>query len=442
MRQLQTDWRQIALPVVHRICVSVDRSLHSTWSDESLKLSTWDGLPGIGCALADIDECFPLPAAGYTACENILHHGRRWFSTTRGRRKSGILSGDIGALLCFSKIAMHLGLREHLEWIEEAVRHLADRGTETSSVGDFGSGLAGDLAGLVWAFRVFKINVQAPIRRRTEELIKRVASVGNSMALDPEIVQIAPLCGITHGASGAAVALLEAGLFLEDDSLCALACRLADYDLLAQYTPGYWPDFRLPLQSRVHEGAARDALNSYRTGDAVRSNAGVTWCHGASGILATQSLFARRLRSLKHHATYRRLGIEVLSGIRLERSNRNACVCHGLASAMALFSDKQLIQASHVRRAAATFVDKCQAVLMDILREDDVGFDSYFPTPGLEQLPQQRMVRQWGYFTGVSGLAATYIRLVNGKGQHDLLLPFEITRPSIHRIAETRAERE
>jgi type 2 lantibiotic biosynthesis protein LanM len=77
-----------------------------------------------------------------------------------------------------------------------------------------------------------------------------------------------PLTGLSHGASGMGLALLEAGAALNDDALIASGARAFCYEQdVFDGAVGNWPDFR-----------------THPPGKSLGPRFMVSWCHGAPGI--------------------------------------------------------------------------------------------------------------------------------------------------------------
>ena len=120
-----------------------------------------------------------------------------------------------------------------------------------------------------------------------EELCQTATWAGTSCTWDPEVASgagtaSAPLTGMSHGASGIAVALLE--LYSEtrrEEFLDTARGALAYEEALFDPVVGNWPDLR-----GVDEPGSPPRPISY----------GRAWCHGAPGIALGAAAPARSTR--------------------------------------------------------------------------------------------------------------------------------------------------
>ena len=138
-----------------------------------------------------------------------------------------------------------------------------------------------------------------------------------------------PLCGLAHGASGAAWALAELSLESGDSRHRATAHAATDYER-AWYQPeqGNWPDLREFDRGRLRRGEP-PAFPLY-------------WCHGAPGIglvrLRLFELDGRTIDAVEAEAALQsaELGLAQMAS---DTSALNLSLCHGLASLVELFHE-------------------------------------------------------------------------------------------------------
>jgi type 2 lantibiotic biosynthesis protein LanM len=128
-----------------------------------------------------------------------------------------------------------------------------------------------------------------------------------------------PLTGLGHGASGMGLALLEAGVALEDEAMVAAGARAFAYeDSVFDADEGNWPDFRLPGDEQ-----------SFMLG----------WCAGAPGIGLARM---RALELLPEHPDvllWRRaleLSAEATASLELRPRDHVCCGNFGRATALGL----------------------------------------------------------------------------------------------------------
>ena len=179
----------------------------------------------------------------------------------------------LGALWCDSSL---------LADAESIVEHLPCL-IERDDLLDIVGGVAGCIGGLISLYQCTgSMRAIEAAAQCAEHLVNRAEPQEHGIAWKTPIGGGRPLTGISHGAAGIALALLEVAALRDDARL-----RLAALDAMAyersQFSSeaGNWPDFRI-----------LDAGNSSIEG--AWPNFVVSWCHGAPGIGLA------RLRSLAH----------------------------------------------------------------------------------------------------------------------------------------------
>jgi hypothetical protein len=159
-----------------------------------------------------------------------------------------------------------------------------------------------------------------------QQLCQKAARDGRSWTWVPDQATgpgttAAPLCGMSHGASGMAVALLElhAGtkvpLFLE-----AARGAFAYEDSVFDHAAGDWPDHRFGAE---------------QSGPGRAPHRPCGWCHGAAGIALARlcSIALDSDHAASHHAMARRALATTLAAAEenLGRPPHDASLCHGVA---------------------------------------------------------------------------------------------------------------
>jgi len=151
-----------------------------------------------------------------------------------------------------------------------------------------------------------------------------------------------PLTGLGHGASGMGLALLEAGVALEDEAMVAAGARAFAYeDSVFDTDEGNWPDFRLPGDER-----------SFMLG----------WCAGAPGIGLARM---RALELLPEHPDallWRRdleLSAEAMASLDLQLRDHVCCGNFGRAISLGLMG--RSMQRPDWVATAGDLVDSIQA---------------------------------------------------------------------------------
>ncbi len=205
-----------------------------------------------------------------------------------------------------------------------------------------------------------------------------------------------PLTGLSHGASGMGLALLEAGVALSDGRLVDAAVRAFDYEhTLLDETAGNWPDLR------IRPGTAEERLPFM-----------VAWCHGAPGIGLTR---LRALELLPGHprAAVWRHELEMAMGLTAAApiaANDTLC-CGNLGRAATLHM-------AGLSAGRAGWVS--EAVTLTGRVVDRAKLQGGFSMPPND--PDSAAPPPPGLMTGISGIGAHLASLETGSGLQEVLL--------------------
>jgi len=210
----------------------------------------------------------------------------------------------------------------------------------------------------------------------------------------------AELCGLAHGASGVALALMEAHALSRSPALSDTAWRAIDYEnCWVDAGQSNWPDLR------TQAGAEQTSS---------RQTPGYSWfwCHGAAGIgLARLRLYqlTANPRALADagaalHAIERVLRPIVTSGAlpTTAADPWNFSVCHGFGSALEilLYAHRTTGQTEYIRSASALALAGIRAVR----RENGVWRCG---VPGGGEHP--------GAMQGLAGIGMEYLALADAR---------------------------
>jgi lantibiotic modifying enzyme len=196
-------------------------------------------------------------------------------------RRAGLYTGWLGVVLAGARVA---DLLDEPELRREACQLLdgAIEAPRVSRAGDLLSGAAGTIVGLLALSR--SLDRPDLLNAAVAAADRLVASArGNGGALSwpwPAFPEQPDLCGLSHGASGPGLALLDVYDATAEPRFAEAAERAFAYEH-AWFDPvaGNWPDLRgLSLQARPGDALPFASL----------------WCHGAPGI-ALARLRARDL---------------------------------------------------------------------------------------------------------------------------------------------------
>lgn len=221
------------------------------------------------------------------------------------RHRAGLHSGAAGlvvALATYLRVRDDAALRRAAEGIVPGLGLPADE----IRVNDLIGGAAGSIIGLLLARPVFGADLIDPVVEDLGDHLVRVARVEpEGLSWEGGGVRGANLCGLAHGASGIAWALLELHLATGRDVF-----RLAAEEGFAyenrwyDEVEGNWADLRngdlsrLQSQGRLHE--LESMLDQGEPLPFYRFRYMSAWCHGAPGIGAARARAFEVLGKLRY----------------------------------------------------------------------------------------------------------------------------------------------
>lgn len=183
------------------------------------------------------------------------------------------MMGRAGLVAAAWAIGRHEGEGEHRTLARELAMSVTDRTLETDQAYDIIAGSAG------YILLLLRMQEEEPIPGM-ESLIGRLADHLATAAVDVDgtgwkTMTEVPLCGFGHGRAGIALALLEAGRFLDRPDLRKLALDAfeAEHRLRGDTPADTWPDFR-GLSLTTRHKAPRGAT---------------AWCAGSEGIALSRA---------------------------------------------------------------------------------------------------------------------------------------------------------
>lgn len=318
-RQINDQWR-----LVHR---SVDPYLYAGAAGIALFLS-W-------CARNP--QCQEIRRTALGAMRHSLHVAR---THNVADIPLGLYDGATGLALAACSIGKRLQETAIARQGVELAESICDRlraGREQLPL-DIVSGLAGVLVGLLQLGRLHKTPAYNPLCvQLADQLVARARATSYGLywsdvdMLNTDI----GLCGMAHGASGMAYALLEAGELTRHDGYFVVAQEAMRYERSwFNRMQSNWPDNREP------EGPENTDTSS-------RLSFPVYWCHGAAGI-GLARLHAYHLTGNPRMAAEATAALQVAA--RLARplvskamtsrnfpGDVNMSICHGLGSIIELF---------------------------------------------------------------------------------------------------------
>ena len=207
------------------------------------------------------------------------------------------------------------------------------------------------------------------------------------------------LTGLSHGATGIGIALLELAMATDEPRFLAAGRAALDWERhLFNTSEGNWPDLR-----RVSGRVSRSASLPF----------GMSWCHGAPGI----ALARIRAANLLGDSTLRDEARTALETTRrwvaeaLDSGDESFCLCHGLAGNADILLD------GYAAFGDPAFLDAAHAVAL-------AGIERYAHDP--ECWPSGTYDGTTpALMLGLAGIGYFYLRLAN-RSLPSILLPVEL----------------
>ena len=247
------------------------------WVVQPVAADLYSGSAGIALFLAYVDHLTGDPEAGEIADLVAAQLSKRIAATidalgddpTLAPGSLGAFGMVGGAIYTLSHIAV---LRRDAAALDLAERAVCSLRAQVSS--DVTLDIIGGTAGFVMAAAALhharpSASVRDAVRHAAERLLERGEQSVDTLSWVTSLSASRPLTGMSHGASGMALALLSAGRVLRDDrfaraAIAAMRYERGTFDAARQN----WPDFRLfDARSPADEPPVMWA-----------------WCHGAPGI--------------------------------------------------------------------------------------------------------------------------------------------------------------
>jgi lantibiotic modifying enzyme len=371
-----------------------------TWQviHRSMDGTLYSGTSGIGLFLARAAAATG-GSAERNAAVGALRHALRQADLLEPPARAALFEGALGTACAALEVGQTLGCEEILDAGTALVSALADEllSDPRSSGHDMISGSAGTIVGLLAAGRRLE-----PVDPRRQRLLAAAVAEGDALCDSSRRFadgwwwgDTAPgLCGLAHGASGPALALIELHHATREPRYRVAAAEAVRYERgWFDRAQCGWPDLRGADAAGLLAGAPAPCP--------------ALWCHGAVGIglvrlrgyelVGDYGALAEAGAALAaaHAATWRALAPEA-SGTFAS----NASLCHGAAgaiellvcAAVALGRDEHLLAARH---------------LVDMLLERTAATGGLWTcgVPGGDSTP--------GLMLGLAGIGATLLHVAD-----------------------------
>jgi lantibiotic modifying enzyme len=345
-----------------------------------LGATLYGGTAGVGLFLAHLDRAAPDPETRRTAVGATRHALR---AVGGEPLAAGFYEGWAGTAWAALRIA---ALTDAPELADEA-GELAQRIPDTAETGIF-DGAAGTLLGLT----AMRPVLGGWSGERSAELADQVlaradrSADGASWATGQPGERLGHLLGMSHGASGIALALTEYAAVsgrpeAEEAVRAAFAYERTLFDPVARN----WPD----LRRLARTGGAGPSFISY-------------WCHGAPGIALARLRAAQRLGD--GFLTEAVEGLETTARAvhaSLRADGAEFCLCHGLSG-----------NADVLLEGARLFPDACGHLADLALEVAETGIDRY-PARGRRWPCGPGDPENPSLMLGLSGVGLFFLRLLD-----------------------------
>lgn len=291
------------------------------------------GLAGVAWFLGQAHRCLVEPV--------YLRTARRALRTAlrlEGREEkavAGFYSGTAGLIATCAEMT---ALDGDPAWLEEARRLGAKLAAGPKFVGcaDLMAGTAGSLLGVLYLYRASGDDgVLETARRLGDELLASCRREADGISWDdmhPKVVR--NLLGLSHGAGGIGLALLELHRLAGERRFLVAAVEALRYEQsFTGAAEGLWPDFRHDTVMGYFESQGLDALRrDLRQGVFVHEGEPrakmAVWCHGAPGIGLVRCRFTEVLGDPTFRAAMERAAGRTLEVLQSDASP-NHSLCHG-----------------------------------------------------------------------------------------------------------------
>lgn len=331
--------------------------------------------------------------------------------TTSGFTESpAFYTGSMGIAYAFLKFHQYTHDNQYLIHANTLAKYSLDR-VDKLTVDDLINGKSGVLLGLLHLYNSAPSDwVLAGIKKITADLINSGNLSLNGMYWDKSPNQIDGLCGLSHGASGVGVVLLEAGRILGEPSLYDIT-RMAFNHENHYFNAGWnnWEDLRKGVNSKEEYNEGLAAYTSGNTDYFYRTENMNAWCHGAAGIglaraHALTQLKLPYIQSDLTNAVNKVLDSDVLT----YSSHPSFNLCHGIGGNLDLLVESASGQPQleeQIRKTALRAIDQFQQTGMYLS-----GYgSSNHEEPGL--------------FLGNAGVGYFMLRVCNPELTRSILLP-------------------
>jgi Lanthionine synthetase C-like protein len=295
----------------------------------------YSGSTGILFFLAALHDQVPKPAY-----RQAIEEGARWSWHRYQQREYqhyALITGWLGVAWTLVRIGTTLGDTSYHEQAVQIATESRSFIENPDTTAEYFNGLAGLAVGLLLIHQATKQPTLLSLFNKTTELLIAKSQWGPAgIFYDRNRNQTRGLCGMSHGAAGAAAAFLEAGYYTGNPALYRLAFQVFQYED-SYYSEGQWPDFRRTLESSREQAEA-----AFQSGDFsffTDPYAMSAWCHGNVGIALVRARAYSLTQNIDLLPLLRDSVVQHIDrGIELSLYSQNFTLCHGISGSIEMLT--------------------------------------------------------------------------------------------------------
>lgn len=278
-------------------------------------------------------------------------------------------------------------------------------------ISDLLNGTSGTLLVLVHLYAATQDHgVLEDIKLFTKNLLSRANLSRKGIYWDRMNIDIAGLCGLSHGASGIAFAFLELGAYFKNEAILSIARLAMEYeDQFFESKQNNWSDLRTLIHIEEFYDEYRNAYIQGLNEKFEETKFVVGWCHGAPGI----GLVRLRAYQLLKDESYLGQVLKVINSVHDSLFNRTLCnnfsLCHGVMG-----NSELLLSFAEITRSPE-FKDAVHFAAADVI--EDKSRRGYYLS-GMSNWQEDDSL-----FLGNAGIAYSFLRILKLKFEFSVLLP-------------------
>ncbi|WP_026969455.1 lanthionine synthetase LanC family protein [Algoriphagus terrigena] len=239
-------------------------------------------------------------------------------------------TGKMSVVFTLIKANEMLSKKEYLDEalsISRGARSFVDFG-----ISDLLNGTSGTLLVLIHLYAATQdLSVLSDIEVFAKTLLRRANLSRQGIYWDRMNINIAGLCGLSHGASGVALAFLELGAYFGNDAIISVARLAMEYEeQFYELERKNWSDLRTLIHIDEFYNEYRNAYDKGLHIKFEETKFVLGWCHGAPGI----GLVRLRAYQLLKDERYLEQVIKVIDTVQDSLFDRSLCnnfsLCHGV----------------------------------------------------------------------------------------------------------------